>query len=125
MTTLVVLLTTLAAADDVSIDIRAAVPATTPADATVYLAGSGPAVGGWRPDGVKLVRGADGLQRATLRLPRGVTLEYKLTLGTWALVEKSASGGEVPNRRLLADGNKTVEVVVEAWADGIARPKAS
>jgi predicted alpha/beta superfamily hydrolase len=95
------------------------VPADTPADASVFLAGSLPSVGSFRPDGVKLTRRDDGAFVGELDLQRGDRLEFKITRGSWQAVEKNADGGERPNR-VLTVGRTTREfkLTVERWANG-------
>jgi len=107
------------AAQPVQIIVR--VPADTPTGDSIYLAGSLSAAGGWKPDGVKLSRRADGACTATLDLEIGQTLEFKITRGTWATVEKTADGAERPNRSLGIDAStKQIEVTVERWANSAA-----
>jgi predicted alpha/beta superfamily hydrolase len=98
------------------------VPPETKADARVYLAGSLAAVGRWKPDGVPLTRGDDGLYWARVRLPRGAVLLYKVTLGSWQTVEKTRAGRDVGNRKLRVEGDTTVELEVEGWAAGEPGP---
>src|SRR2546428_566439 len=69
---------------------RVRVPDSTPKNAKVYLAGSLPVLGEWKPDGMKMKRLDDGRYAVTLLLPVGATLEYKLNLGSWQAVEKDA-----------------------------------
>ena len=117
--------TVFAAADDtVEIELIVTAPAATPADAKLYLSGDLPAAGNWKADGVALEKQADGRWRAKLRLPKGRELQYKLTLGSWAGVEKGKAGEEVANRVLNADADRRVEVAVQQWADPRGRPPA-
>jgi predicted alpha/beta superfamily hydrolase len=112
------------AAQPVEIIVR--IPADTPAGDSIYLAGSLSAAGGWKPDGVKLSRRADGVYTATLDLEIGQTLEFKITRGTWATVEKTADGAERPNRSLSIDAStKQIEVTVERWANSAAVRKST
>lgn len=106
-----------AAAGVVEVHFVVTVPADTPADADVYLAGSLPAVANWKADGLKLHREGDGTYTAELNVEAGVTLEYKFTCGTWATVEKSPDGGEVPNRSITITDNTLIKSTVERWAD--------
>ena len=76
------------------------VPMDTPADATVFLAGSLPSVGSWKADGVQMARAADGTYSGSLTLEAGQTLDYKLTRGSWDAVEKAADGSDRANREL-------------------------
>ncbi|OGX86540.1 hypothetical protein BEN47_12870 [Hymenobacter lapidarius] len=73
-----------------------AVPATTPANATIYMAGT---FNGWNPASAAhtLTRNADGSYEITLPTGTG-TIEYKFTRGAWASVETTVSNGQVPNR---------------------------
>jgi hypothetical protein len=59
--------------------IRATVPEGT---GTVYLAGSLPELGPWRPDG-RAMTGAGRARMARVTAPRGTAFEYKFTLGGW------------------------------------------
>lgn len=94
------------------------VPATTPADAKVWVAGDLPALGSWNGHGAELARGADGAWRVTLPIAAGTAFEFKLTRGSWDTVEKDAQGGELANRRATAAGEAdTVRAVVAMWRD--------
>src|SRR5262245_5048199 len=74
--------------DTVKIEFLVTVPADTPADASVFLAGSLPQVGPWKADGVKLERRQNNQFGLSIELPKGGKLEYKFTRGTWEAVEK-------------------------------------
>lgn len=72
------------------------VPANTPADATIYVAGS---FNSWNPANATyaLTKAADGTY--TIILPAGSgAIEYKFTRGSWDQVESTASNGDVANR---------------------------
>jgi len=97
------------------IEFVVAVPADTDPAAQVWLAGSLEAVGSWRADGLCLERQPDGRYRGTIRLPVGRPLEYKITRGSWATVEKDARGGEIANRLLTVEGDAKVEIKVASW----------
>ena len=104
-----------AAAQKVQVVLK--VPADTPADAEVYLAGSLPAVGEWKAAGVKLERQKDGTYAADIELEPDQTLEFKFTRGSWETVEKKADGTERDNRsvKIQAD-TKRIDATVEKWA---------
>ena len=74
-----------------------AVPANTPANATIYLAGS---FNNWNPGSAAHTLTYDATDRSyQITLPAGTgTIEYKFTRGAWASVETTASNGQVPNR---------------------------
>ncbi|MFL5495484.1 MAG: alpha/beta hydrolase-fold protein [Gemmatimonadales bacterium] len=85
--------------------IRVRVPEGT---GTVYLAGSLPELGPWRPDGLALT-GPGRDRTGELTAPPGTTLEYKFTLGSWDR-EALGPGGTVAANRRLVLGHDTVIV---------------
>jgi predicted alpha/beta superfamily hydrolase len=95
------------------------VPPETPADAEVWLTGNHDALGQWNPQGLKLTRTSQGRYTASLKMPAGALLEFKVTRGSWDTVEKGAQGEEVPNRSLRVIGVRAqrVPVKVSRWAD--------
>jgi len=73
-----------------------AVPANTPANATIYMAGT---FNNWNPGSAAhtlAYNAADGSYQITLPAGTG-TIEYKFTRGSWASVETTASNGQVAN----------------------------
>jgi predicted alpha/beta superfamily hydrolase len=93
-----------------------AVPANTPANATLYIAGS---FNSWDPGSAAhaLTHNADGSYQITLPAATG-TMEYKFTRGAWASVETTASNGQVPNRTYtFGTAPATVLVQVLNWED--------
>lgn len=81
--------------------IRALVPASSD---TVYLTGSLPELGPWRPDGLAMA--GTGRQRvAEVSAPEGTTFEYKFTLGSWDREAVDSSGAVPRNHQLLIDGD--------------------
>jgi predicted alpha/beta superfamily hydrolase len=90
-----------AAAECCTATIRALVPEGT---GTVYLAGSLPALGPWKPDGLAMT--GEGRERiARLKAPKGTTFEYKFTLGSWDREALGPSGTVMPNQQMLIDGD--------------------
>jgi predicted alpha/beta superfamily hydrolase len=81
--------------------IRVSVPEGT---GTVYLTGSLPELGPWRPDG-RAMTGAGRERTAQVTAPPGTTFEYKFTLGTWDREALGPGGAVPPNNRLLINGN--------------------
>jgi len=102
--------------------IRATVPPDTPNDGTVHVAGT---FNRWDPGASRwaLARGTDGVW--TITLPDSVRgpLELKLTRGSWATVETTGSGADVPNRTITVppSGAATLDVTVSGWRDRSAR----
>ena len=98
------------------------VPADTPANASVFVAGSLPGVGSWKADGIQLARAADGTYSGDLALDAGQTLDYKFTCGSWDAVEKAADGSDRANRQLSVGSTATpITATVERWASEPAK----
>jgi len=91
-----------------------AVPASTPADATVYVTGNTSNLGNWKPDGLSLVRQSDSRYRGSILLPKG-DLQYKLTLGSNDTFEMRADQRSLSNRRQRLRGPLTIRGEVQAW----------
>ena len=93
-----------------------AVPANTPANATLYIAGT---FNNWNPGSAAhaLTHNSDGSYQITLPAAAG-TMEYKFTRGSWAAVETNASNGSVPNRSYtFGSAPATVLCQVLNWED--------
>jgi predicted alpha/beta superfamily hydrolase len=74
---------------------------------TVYLAGSLPALGPWRPDGLALT--GEGRERSALiTAAPGTTFEYKFTLGSWDREAVGPSGAVPSNSRLVLERDTVV-----------------
>lgn len=100
------------------------VPADSPAEAKVFVAGSVPILGNWRPDGLPLTRQANDAHTAEVDLEPGQSIEFKITRGTWGTVEKNADGSDRPNRTATIDAaTQKIEVTVARWANGKPAPR--
>ena len=109
-------LSSYAAAAQTTLRIQA-VPAATPVDQPIYVAGS---FNSWQPaaPGYAFSRQADGSYQlvlpATVRGPQ----EFKFTRGSWATGEADAQFGSLPNRRAdFGAGPATLTLQVAAWQD--------
>lgn len=92
-----------------------AVPANTPSNDAIYVAGS---FNNWDPanNSYKLTK-TNGIYSITINPPAGA-IEYKFTRGSWASVEGNAQGSFLPNRTLSYTGNATVLTLnVQSWED--------
>ena len=94
-----------------TVTIRAHVPEGT---AKVYLSGSIPELGPWRAD-ARPMSGAGRERTARLTAPRGTTLEYKFTLGSWEREALSRAGTVPPNHRLVVTTDTAVVHEVPAF----------
>jgi hypothetical protein len=96
-------------------------PATTPDNATLYIAGNQPEICNWcNQHTTTLTKGGDGKWRVTITWAEGTSVEYKYTLGDWDHVEKGASCDEIANRKFTVapdgdDATMTVEETVKNW----------
>ena len=72
----------------------------------VYLAGSLPELGPWRPDG-RVMAGEGRRRTVRITAPRATSFEYKFTLGTWDREALGSGGIAPPNHRLLIDRDVT------------------
>jgi len=90
----------------------ALVPEGTP---PVYLAGSLPQLGPWRPAHFRM--SGDGHRRqADVPVASGTKVEFKLTLGSWATQALDAQGNVPPNSAVEVTGDTTVVVEVPSFA---------
>lgn len=112
-----------AALRTVTLTFNVSVPASTPADGVVYIAGTLDRLDGglpsWNPGGVALAQVDAAHWTITFTGKESTQIEYKYTLGSWDYVEKDASCGEIANRTLTlgygADGTMTVNDTVQNW----------
>jgi hypothetical protein len=107
----------------VSVVFTVTVPATTPADKSVYIAGTLDRLDGglppWDPGGVVLTKVDATHWTLTLTGKETTQIEYKYTLGSWDFVEKDGSCGEIANRALTLSygttGTQYVNDTVPNW----------
>jgi hypothetical protein len=93
------------------------VPANTPPTDTVYLATD---AGNWVANGTRMSPLAAHTWTATLMLPKGSSLKYKYTRGSWQTAETDRAGMQIPNRSLSVTAtaaSQTVRDTVVRWAD--------
>jgi pullulanase len=106
---------------DLDVELVVTVPADTPDDPPVHVAGD---FQGWDPADARhaLTRRTDGTWAITLRLARGRSLAFKFARGGWNRVEKGAQGEEIQDRRLTVTQPGIQRFTVLAWADQPATP---
>ena len=107
---------------DATIKWIVSVPPNTPATAKLFLAGNQDLFGPWKPNQFQLNKLPDGTFQAEASFPVGTSIEYKLTRGSWASVEKSPSGAEIQNRTLRVEKDAVVRVDIAAWATPSKEP---
>lgn len=93
------------------------VPANTPEDASLYIAGT---FNKWNPRDprYKLQRQVDGTYRVTV-ISDAPELSYKFTRGSWEAVEGRESGKSRPNRVVTRAElvNQDIDVTIQSWED--------
>jgi pullulanase len=105
----------------VTVTFLVTVPADTPAESEVHIAGD---FQGWDPGSADhaLARRDDGRYEITLEFDRGINIAFKFTRGSWDTVEKGPDGEELGNRMLTLDASGTQEFTVASWANGTPPP---
>jgi predicted alpha/beta superfamily hydrolase len=98
-----------------TITIRAHAPAGTPDSASLYVAGSLPALGSWRPDGLRMTKEEDGVWTAVVHAPTGKYVEFKITLGNWDQEALYAVGKIPGNIRVRVNADTTVDLSPVQW----------
>lgn len=90
-------------------------PASTPVDPTLYIAGN---FNGWDPEDADYqLTETNGSYTITID-PNPGTLEFKFTRGGWATVEGTATGAQIGNRIYDYDGNaQTATFTIAGWED--------
>ncbi|QHL86660.1 alpha/beta hydrolase [Nibribacter ruber] len=98
------------------------VPAKTPAQDTLFLAGNH---NNWNPGSKTHAFKKNANGRWYLTMPSGPgELEYKITRGNWATGEALISGAPKNNRIYVAKkSTDTVRVEIESWSDFFASPE--
>lgn len=80
----------------------------------VYLSGSLPQLGPWRADALAMT-GTGRRRSVRVTAPRGTTLEYKFTLGSWEREALTASGAVPENSRLVFNRDTVVDQQVAGF----------
>jgi predicted alpha/beta superfamily hydrolase len=93
-----------------------AIPATTPANVPMHIAGN---FQGWDPaDPNSILSDIGGGQFQIVINPPIGLVKYKFTRGSWATVEGTANGGFLPDREFnYTGGAMTTEVMIAGWED--------
>jgi alpha-glucosidase len=110
---------TLAPPRQVNVAYSVALPSTTPAGSTVYLASSAQA---WTPNGMALTTSGSSAT-GTLVVTEGTLVKYKYTRGAWTSVEGDGTStcADIANREIVANwnasGTTSVSDTVASWKD--------
>ncbi len=88
---------------------------TVPEDApTVYLSGNLPELGPWHPAGLEM-SGESTQRTATLSVPHGFSLRYKVTAGSWEREGLGPSGTLMPEFTADIDGDKELTAEIAGF----------
>ncbi|MFC1572565.1 alpha/beta hydrolase-fold protein [Candidatus Eisenbacteria bacterium] len=100
----------------VDITFQVMVPAETPPQDSVYIAGD---FQGWNPGdpSYRLMKVGGLLHEIILTFEVGTPLQFKFTRGDWSKVEKGPNGEEIPNRTHTVTEADTLDLTVASWAD--------
>jgi pullulanase len=102
----------------IAVTFTVALPESTPATDTIFIAGD---FQGWDPAGTPMTKVDDRTWTITVPFTEGDAPQYKYTRGSWEAVEKDAGCGEIPNRTVPVtfgdDGTQLVTDTVEKWRD--------
>ncbi len=98
-----------------TLTIRVHAPADTPDTATIYVAGNLPALGSWRADGLRLVKGDSAVWSAGIIAPKGTEVEFKITLGSWEQEALYAVDAVPGNVRVVLHADTTVTLSPVTW----------
>lgn len=103
--------------------INLAVPEGTPLADTVYVAGT---FNNWNPRDInwRLSRLVNGSYQITFPTTVRGSIQYKFTRGSWATVEASGTGADVPNRSMTIPPTGTISqsLTVVRWKDVLVWP---
>ncbi|OYU84970.1 MAG: alpha-dextran endo-1,6-alpha-glucosidase [Flavobacterium sp. BFFFF2] len=93
-----------------------AIPANTPANAAIYVAGS---FNNWDPGNTAYQLQADGPGAWAITIPEASgSCSFKFTRGSWTMVEGNASGSYLPNRTANFTGTaQTLTLSILSWED--------
>ena len=105
--------------------IAGSIPANTPPDEILYIAGN---FTDWQPGNPDFVmhKNEQGKWEITLDpQTEGTTIKFKFTRGSWETVEKGANGEEIPDRTFTYGNGDTVNVNILRWAEGGTNPSTA
>ncbi len=99
-----------------------ALPATTPANPTLFLAGT---MNSWNPGDSNYIFTKTG-NNYEIVLPAATGLaQYKITRGSWATGEGTATGGQSANRSFTYAPNLVVEIQIVGWEGNSGQPSTA
>ncbi len=93
------------------------VPASTPAEAKIFIAGNHPLLGNWDSNKVELTKQNDSLWTITRSFPKNFWLEFKITRGSWN-AQAIYEAGVIPgNTQFVVRNDTAVTIRPKTWSD--------
>jgi predicted alpha/beta superfamily hydrolase len=89
-----------------------------PEDTTVFITGSVPGLGNWKPEEVRMKYVGSQVWTHALRNPPVGSLEYKYTQGSWEREGATADGRPLPNFVVAATASSVKRDEILVWTDG-------
>lgn len=89
-------------------------PANTPANDSIFIAGS---FNGWNPGNAAFVLQPNSNGHPQIVVSGSGTIQFKFTRGSWQKVEGNANGGYLPNRNFTFGSTDTLLINIQSWED--------
>jgi predicted alpha/beta superfamily hydrolase len=93
------------------------VPASTPAEAKVFIAGNHSLLGNWDPSKIELTKQNDSLWTITRTFLKDFSLEFKITHGSWNAQAIYQAGAIPGNTQFVVRNDTAVTIQPQTWSD--------
>ncbi len=104
-------------AQNKNVTVKVVPPASTPADAKIFIAGNSQALGNWDPGLVSLTRENDRSWVCTEKAPVGSVLEFKITRGSWSSEALYVDGAIPQNTVVVISSDTVITLSPLTWND--------
>lgn len=104
------------AADELVVTFQMSSP-DLPENTPVYITGSVPELGNWRPGQVQMEHLGDHVWSIRIRIKDQQTIEYKYTPGSWAREGAGADGRPLKNLTVSVDKSMSKQDRILSWTD--------
>ena len=111
------ILLTIANAQEKKVTIKVLLPASTPGNPSIYVAGNTPLLGNWDPGKIRLVRENDSVWSFSTSAPSGSVLEFKITRGTWDTEALYVDGVIPQNTVVQVVSDSVITLAPITWND--------
>lgn len=86
-------------------------------DSIVYITGYQVKLGSWNPGLIQLNKEEDGSWSKTFLFNEGMSINFKITRGTWDKEAVNIDGTVPPNSTFVVKGDSTINIIIENWKD--------